>query len=430
MVRKRVRKRRRNQPPPPPTLRRKTDGGAGCKEILSPDQSIRHAAIHERSASSPVVPPPLVRRRRLGRVRDHHALPVTRNVPPAKVVGGVQRREESRELQIGVHGKEALAEVLRAFDVLQDAREEGVRVRGRTRALPPGSGTLGLLAAAVAVLRLLVAVAGRSSGRGGGRRTAPRRRRRRRRSPPVVRIRVQLGTETVVVHHDLVHAEHRRGAGDLPGELGLQFSSLRVRHDASGHGYRHRRTTPRGIGGMRLEFRGVGHDATEAMTIAVSAAADAAGAMLAVAGGGVVVGVRWIAAAAASTAAAAAAATFGIIAGIAAAASAATATSTADTGTTPAPVGIIAFSLRRVHNLLKVVDVVELSYSTKAPLLRSFLRSFLLHSSFVQVFVFSIGKEVILAMVVMVDDDDRWCGAREMRKATGGSCPASLRVQK
>lgn len=157
---------------------------------------------------------------------------------------------------------------------------------------------------------------------------------------------------------------------------------------------------------MRLEFRGVGHDATEAMTIAVSAAADAAGAMLAVAGGGVVVGVRWIATAAASTAAAAAAAaTFGIIAGIAAAASAATATSTADTGTTPAPVGIIAFSLRRVHNLLKVVDVVELSYSTMAPLLRSFLRSFLLHSSFVQVFVFSIGKEVIFSygMVVMVD---------------------------
>jgi hypothetical protein len=148
---------------------------------------------------------------------------------------------------------------------------------------------------------------------------------------------------------------------------------------------------------MRLEFRGVGHDATEAMAIAVSAAADAAGAMLAVAGGGEVVGVRWIAAAAASTAAAAAAATFGIIAGIAAAASAATATSTADTATTPAPVGIIAFSLRRVHNLLKVVDVVELSYSTMAPLLRSFLRSFLLHSSFVQVFVFSIGKEVILA---------------------------------
>ena len=147
---------------------------------------------------------------------------------------------------------------------------------------------------------------------------------------------------------------------------------------------------------MRLEFRGVGHDATEAMAIAVSAAADAAGAMLAVAGGGEVVGVRWIAAAAASTAAAAAAAPFGIIAGIAAAASAATATSTADTATTPAPVGIIAFSLRRVHNLLKVVDVVELSYSTMAPLLRSFLRSFLLHSSFVQVFVFSIGKEVIL----------------------------------
>jgi hypothetical protein len=172
---------------------------------------------------------------------------------------------------------------------------------------------------------------------------------------------------------------------------------------------------------MRLEFRGVGHDATEAMTIAVSAAADAAGAMLAVAGGGVVVGVRWIATAAASTAAAAAAAaTFGIIAGIAAAASAAAAaaatvgiiagiaaaasaaTATADTATTPAPapVGIIAFSLRRVHNLLKVVDVVELSYSTKAPLLRSFLRSFLLHSSFVQVFrIISIGKEVILVVM-------------------------------
>ena len=170
---------------------------------------------------------------------------------------------------------------------------------------------------------------------------------------------------------------------------------------------------------MRLELRGVGHVPAEAMTIAVSEAADAAGTMLAVAGGGGVVGVRWIAAATASTAAAAAAAaaaaTFGIIAGIAAAASAAataaatvgiiagiaaaaaTATATADTATTPAPVGIIAFSLRRVHNLLKVVDVVELSYSTMAPLLRSFLRSFLLHSSFVQVFVFSIGKEVILA---------------------------------